>query len=945
VGPAAKHPSPIVTVDRGDRILLLEFVNADQLPGRTLYFLPLLAGVYSELGASVRWLRFGLATTHFLEHNTDAVVLPREEMTRLLQVVRELQPTLLLCSDILDRGQRRQIERHAPGVVFFEGLLHARSTASLPGLSQGGVSANLDRRSFLPRYDWEPGNEAASRREIDNIYLVLRESCGHWLPVARAPQYAGIKDWRVTLHRGCTFCLSGCRKALRAPPGEHGTPVSWIRKQFSGIAGSRGSRLPYSVLLESLPSAEVLRLCLAEMRTAGMETVRIQLGVRTNLAPHVDRILREHFARHPSSRMKIGVYASGIESFDSRELQLFNKGTTLLDNLRAINIYRKLSREYGDRFSYYGLSMILFTPWTTLDGLDLNLGLCRALGLGRQEIGNLFQSRLRLHPELPLTALAERQGLILQREPDALLRMNRRKLFSAERAWRFADRRLRALCRLVLRYDLLESPLADPLARDFLRRLNEHMSLWNGNRDDLLLDVTRCSIEVLRSRRTPLQVEALVERSFELWRKRRIPRERPRRIGPRRVRFVELLDRLADVVTQGVRGVCSIDDVAQAELDAVAKRLERRGMRFALVDRRGQPSNRGTLFIARRRETLARRIHLERVVVGSTGASRRDAILEAGLLHGYPECCARAYADSPFAGSTLKGWASFARRAETPGRIPAAFQPFFSPELGFVPCRADCAQALENLRRAFALLGDEPREDRAYLCSLDGRECRTLRVIDENGDSLEIEPESSAPAGRRVERSRRRRRVHVTPAQIRILAGNEPAEVLTATHGIWWSKRCFFPAEWTEMALAAAWLQNHAGVDAATGVASKFRHAPAPERRGGLVFSVVDPAAAGSAYVFRLARHKAGCSYLLRCGPLVLWYSHRDPIGRSREFARALATVMRRFSRRPLSAASVGPWREAFGSQLDSMGLLQGVQWSVSWFEDCDADVTAPAAT
>lgn len=933
--PAAEPRTAPPPARRSERVLLLEFVNADQLPGRVPKYFPLLAGAYRERGAVVRWLRFGLSTTHLLEQQSDAVTLPRDELARLLRAVREFRPTHLLCTDQLPPVQRRRLAALAPGLSFSEGLIHVGAAPLLPGMPED-LPSNLDRPAFEPHYDWEAGNAAATRREIDNVHLVLRQSCGHRRPVTDQPPFAGVADPRVTGHRGCAFCISGCPRTPHPGGDARATPRAWIRKQLAGIARSRGSRLPDSILLESLPSPAILRTCLAELRAAGMEAVRILLGVRTDFAPRVDRILRAHLRRSPASG-RFGVYASGLESFVPADLRLFNKGTTPLDNLRAVNIFRRLAAEHGDRFSYYGLSLLLFTPWTTLDGLDLNLGLCRALGLDRREVGNLFQSRLRLHPELPLTALAERQRLLVRREPDPLLRMNRRKLFAGERAWRFADPRLRALCRLVLRFELLGGPHADPLARLLGRAIGRHARLWNGTRDELCLDLARCAIDVLRARRSPPDERVLLERSFALWRERRLPRDRPRRLGPRSVTLAELLDRLADVVARGARGVCAVPGVSQPQLDSVAGGLERRGMHFALVDRRGRPSSRGTLFLARRRETLARRVELQAALADSSGAARRRAVLEAGLLHGFPACCVRAYADGPFAGSQLKGWASFARRAERPGRIPAALHPLFVPEVGFVPCRTDCPAARADYRRVFTLLGAAPRSDRAYVCSLDGTELCELRVLGERDDVLDVEPGTPDAAGPLAVLFRRGRRLHVAPAQLRILAGREPLAVLTASHGLWWWKRCLFPAEWTELARAAAWHRDRSPEQtepADEGPQPRTRRKPL----GGLVCSVEDHAADDARYVFRVARLPPGRACLVRHGPLALWYTHGELTERSRLFARALADVMRRFVRRPLAATGVASWRQALAARLAAPELRRTVRWSVAWLDDCDAD-------
>ena len=100
------------------------------------------------------------------------------------------------------------------------------------------------------------------------------------------------------------------------------------------------------------------------------------LDARVGVTP-----IDEHFAEHPDSKMTLGVYACGVESFAEDDLVRFNKGTTPLDSLRAVNVLHDLASKYPGRFWFTGLSFILFTPWTTVENLLLNVGLCRLLGL------------------------------------------------------------------------------------------------------------------------------------------------------------------------------------------------------------------------------------------------------------------------------------------------------------------------------------------------------------------------------------------------------------------------------------------------------------------------------------------------------------------------------------------------------------------------------------
>jgi hypothetical protein len=64
----------------------------------------------------------------------------------------------------------------------------------------------------------------------------------------------------------------------------------------------------------------------------------------------------------------------GFESFVDEELQRFDKGVDGATNLKAVEMLRKVKREYGDTLSVHvGHGMILFHPWTTLDSLSRNL--------------------------------------------------------------------------------------------------------------------------------------------------------------------------------------------------------------------------------------------------------------------------------------------------------------------------------------------------------------------------------------------------------------------------------------------------------------------------------------------------------------------------------------------------------------------------------------------
>ena len=106
------------------RVMLIEFINTGQFPGRISEGFPFIAGSFTEIGVPVRWLRFGIPTTHFLEHGRDAVTFSDDELARLLGIVDDFRPTVLFCTDTIYAPQRKIIEAHAPGIKFRESLVH-----------------------------------------------------------------------------------------------------------------------------------------------------------------------------------------------------------------------------------------------------------------------------------------------------------------------------------------------------------------------------------------------------------------------------------------------------------------------------------------------------------------------------------------------------------------------------------------------------------------------------------------------------------------------------------------------------------------------------------------------------------------------------------------------------------------------------------------------------
>jgi hypothetical protein len=171
----------------------------------------------------------------------------------------------------------------------------------------------------------------------------------------------------------------------------------------------------------------------------------------------------------------------GIENFSPDETERFNKNITEEQVGQLLEQTRKLEDEWPGvvRFHQYnGFSTILFTPWTTLDDLRLNLDAFKRLE--RFDFNYVLTTRLSILEGRPIHLLAERDGLLRERFGDVAFEWSQAtnvlKRYGTEVAWEFADHRVAAVFGLMARFFLARREQLDPLgieARDHLRSLAE----------------------------------------------------------------------------------------------------------------------------------------------------------------------------------------------------------------------------------------------------------------------------------------------------------------------------------------------------------------------------------------------------------------------------------------------------------------------------------------
>jgi hypothetical protein len=242
------------------------------------------------------------------------------------------------------------------------------------------------------------------------VALITGPPCSYRVSLVGHPDYADLVGCGVPEHHGCAFC-----SASAAPIQPFRTsPLDLALRQVASATASDGScRSRNEFLLESSSLLRQLDRFVAGVRDLGVRGARFFLATRADdLLRCADRIEAALRLAGPAD-LSIHVVSMGAENFSDQENRRLNKGIVATQLREALGLMRHWEREHAGAFafdSHGGLGFVLFTPWTTLQDLETNLRAARELGLGHA--GFLLTRRLMLMPDLPVTRLAERDGLL-----------------------------------------------------------------------------------------------------------------------------------------------------------------------------------------------------------------------------------------------------------------------------------------------------------------------------------------------------------------------------------------------------------------------------------------------------------------------------------------------------------------------------------------------------
>ena len=423
------------------RLLLIEFFPGAMHRNGGSVFFPFFKGLAQDCGCKTLWLAFGEALAWKKRGSEGWVLLadmPEEDLRTLAIHLDWFRPTHVIASHAISLPARELMAARAmpPKCLemsfdspelrrFFKSRLkHADPYGSFLDWMRLKNPALAKRHGDAhPRPDYAAllANRAAWAAQ-PHIAILPDMACESRRPLAANPYFAGIDKRKIAGHRGCSFCLGADAGAV-FPDADM---LALTEIQFHGILETAGT---------GDRNKGIYEFCDIRAFRRFDEVFDIILRLKVPPAvflfdPRIDNVLKaqRRIERTLPALAKAGhevrIMSMGVENFSERENARFNKGITLAQVDKLLALVKKWERAYPGVFKPFKggraeveLGFILFTPWTTLADIRVNLSCAEACQFAEQ--GYWLYSTLQIDRRHPIYCLAKNDGRILVRRfPD-----------------------------------------------------------------------------------------------------------------------------------------------------------------------------------------------------------------------------------------------------------------------------------------------------------------------------------------------------------------------------------------------------------------------------------------------------------------------------------------------------------------------------------------------
>ncbi len=453
------------------RLMLLDFYFPDRYSQFRSKNYPFLLGQARNLGGSAKWLCCW-APVGRKSWERYIIELGEAERRELLETIRAYDPTHLIISEKLGRELQTEVRQACPRARI-ENLAEAPlarivawPAAWLQGFLRTGRPATAGNGPWLvdreqPVYDCEAVNARPGWPDPP-VHVSAGVDCAYRRRLSANRFFKGLELPGGVRDFGCSFCVG---------PLDLGYPfktpaVELAVRQCTAALQTRSDCLSPSVFVigGAVVFAKLGRFFDAILRQP-FSPSRFFFGCRVDDLLKKAKTIEKLLPRLLEAGHSINIFNLGIENFSKAENDRLNKGLSPQAIEKGDRLIRRLEQAFPDTFQFGklgGYGLILFTPWTTMEDLAVNMDhLRRVRGIG--DWGFVLTSKLQILSESAIRYLAERDGLILHSfdgfhlyDSGCIFRHDQREM-----PWRFRHPEVSRLYRIACRIAPLEKFQAD----------------------------------------------------------------------------------------------------------------------------------------------------------------------------------------------------------------------------------------------------------------------------------------------------------------------------------------------------------------------------------------------------------------------------------------------------------------------------------------------------
>lgn len=451
----------------------MEFLFADRFSQFRSKNYPFLLGQARALGLEASWLCCWAPPgrdsrcRYIMDHQGEAADL-------LLDALEHLRPTHLVLSEKLgDELSQRLSERLPEATVEDlsaapEGRIALWPTEWLPrwlGLEPPDDQPPLLLDVARPAYSSScvPPPSDRPLPPAPPVHIVVGPECLYHRSLRRNRFFCDLELPEGAREFACSFCPGSfdLRYPFQTPPVELA-----LRQCLAAIATPDRCTSNHDWVIDGGHLTARLDQFLDALLDHEPPPGRFYLSLRADELLRLGQRLEPLLPRLGQAGHSLTIYNMGVENFSPIENERLNKGLDLHTIDAATELARRWEQQFPETFRFAsrgGWGLILFTPWTTLDDLEINLEAMRRPDIDAE--GFSLTSKLQILPQAAIAALAANDGLLVDSFDDfhyydsgCFNRWDQREL-----PWRFHDpvvAHLYALgCRIVPITDFGDDPL------------------------------------------------------------------------------------------------------------------------------------------------------------------------------------------------------------------------------------------------------------------------------------------------------------------------------------------------------------------------------------------------------------------------------------------------------------------------------------------------------